>query len=97
MVYFFLPIQVHDDRVHAFIISIVDLAQCLVQTCLITICSMDVAIGFGHIFNVTFAQHRNCVQSDILKLCIHKKYCLGANALISDHFSFEDNLIFEEE
>lgn len=53
--------------------------------------------GFGHIFNVSFAQHRNCVQSDILKLCIHKKYCLGENALISDHFSFEDNLIFEEE
>lgn len=43
-------------------------------------------------FTVSAAQHRNSMQSDILELCTHKKQCLGANALISDHFSFEENL-----
>jgi len=35
------------------------------------------------------------VLSDRLKLSIHKNQCF--EALIPDHFSFEENLIFEEE
>lgn len=67
----FCPLKVHDDTVHAFTASSVRLAQCLVHARLASICSMDVANGFDHVFYVLSTQYRNSVQRDILKLCTH--------------------------
>lgn len=43
-----LPVKL--DRIHAFIVSAIYLAQCLAHTCLITICWMHVAKRFAHTF-----------------------------------------------
>lgn len=50
---------------------------------------------FEHLFYIRSAQYRNSVLSNTPKFGTHKKQC--CEALIPDHFSFEENLISEEE